>query len=46
MGKISISIPNKLEKKLRKKAMEKFGIKKGNLSKAAEEAIKSWLRKK
>lgn len=44
MGKISISIPDDLEEELRKKAMEKFGMKKGHLSKAAEEAISEWLK--
>ena len=45
MGKVSISIPDSLEDKLRRKAMDKFGMKKGNLSKAVEEAIRSWLEK-
>ena len=43
MGKISVSIPNNLEKELRIKAMKKFGMKKGYLSKAVIEALKSWL---
>ena len=44
MGKISISIPDDLEQKLRIKAMKKFGIKKGYLSKAAIEALELWLK--
>ena len=46
MGKISVSIPNNLEKELRIKAMEKFGMKKGYLSKAVIEALKSWLEER
>lgn len=46
MGKISISMPDELEDKLRKRAMEKFGMKKGCLSKAIEEAVKAWLKEK
>ena len=46
MGKITISIPDNLEKELRIKAMKKFGMKKGYLSKAGIEALKSWLKEK
>ena len=46
MGKITISIPDNLEKELRIKAMKEFGMKKGYLSKAAIEALKSWLTEK
>jgi hypothetical protein len=46
VGKISISIRDDLEEKLRTKAMKKFGMKKGCLSKAVEEAVESWLKKK
>ena len=38
-------IPDKLEKQLRIKTVERFGGKKGDLSKAVEEAIKTWLTK-
>lgn len=44
MGKISISIPDDLEKKVRIKAMKEFGMKKGYLSKAAIEALELWLK--
>ena len=43
MGKISISISDELEEKLRQKAIREFGIKKGYLSKAAIKALESWL---
>jgi hypothetical protein len=44
MGKISISISDDLEEKVRKTAMKKFGMKKGYLSKAVIEALKLWLK--
>ncbi len=44
MAKISVVIPDELEKKLRLKAMEKFGMRKGYLSKALIEAIERWLK--
>jgi hypothetical protein len=46
MGRISVELPNELEKQLRFKTVEKFGGKKGDLSKAVEEAIKTWIDKK
>jgi hypothetical protein len=35
-----------LEKQLRIKTVERFGGKKGDLSRAVEEAIKKWIAKK
>jgi len=40
-----VDIPDELEKKLRLKTIERFGGKKGDLSRAVEEAIKQWLTK-
>ena len=45
MGRISVDLPDELEKKLRFKTIEQFGGKKGDLSKAVEEAIKTWVAK-
>ena len=45
MGRISVDLPDELEKKLRFKTIEQFGGKKGDLSKAVEEAIKTWVVK-
>jgi hypothetical protein len=45
MGRISVDLPDELEKKLRFKTVEQFGGKKGDLSKAVEEAIKTWVAK-
>jgi hypothetical protein len=43
MDKISVSLPNDLEEKVRKKAIKKFGIRKGYLSKAVIKALELWL---
>lgn len=43
MGRISAVLSNELEKKLRLKALEIFGGKKGDLSRAVEEAVKTWV---
>jgi Ribbon-helix-helix domain len=46
MGRISVDLPDELEKQLRLKTVEKFGGKKGDLSRAVEEAVKTWTLKK
>jgi hypothetical protein len=46
MGRIVVIISDELEKKLRIKTIERFGGKKGDLSRAVEEAIKMWITKK
>ena len=43
VGRISVSIPDELEKKLRIKTIERFGGKKGDLSQAVEEAVQTWV---
>jgi hypothetical protein len=43
MGRISVDLPDELEKQLRLKTVERFGGKKGDLSKAAEEAVRTWI---
>ena len=43
MGRISVNLPDVLEKKLRLKTIEMFGGRKGDLSKAVEEAVKTWV---
>ena len=45
MGRISVALSDELEKKLRFKTVERFGGKKGDLSRAVEEAIKTWIIK-
>ncbi|MGA2385510.1 MAG: ribbon-helix-helix domain-containing protein [Candidatus Bathyarchaeia archaeon] len=46
MGRITADLPNELEKQLRLKTIERFGGKKGDLSRAVEEAVKTWVTKK
>jgi hypothetical protein len=46
LGRISVDLPDELEKKLRIKTVERFGGKKGDLSKAIEESIRIWITKK
>jgi hypothetical protein len=46
MGRINVDISDELEKKLRFKTVEKFGGKKGDLSRAVQEAVKTWIDKK
>ncbi|MCW3980602.1 MAG: ribbon-helix-helix domain-containing protein [Candidatus Bathyarchaeota archaeon] len=45
MGRISVELSNELEKKLRYKTIERFGGRKGDLSKAVEEAVETWVAK-
>ena len=45
MGRISADLPDELEKQLRIKTVQKFGGKKGDLSRAVEDAIKAWIAK-
>ncbi len=46
MGRINIDMPDELEKQLRIETVERFGGKKGDLSKAVQEAVKTWINKK
>jgi hypothetical protein len=46
MGRISVYVSDRLEKKLRFKTIERFGGRKGDLSRAVEEAVKTWVEKK
>ena len=43
MGRISAILPDELEKELRLKTLLIFGGRKGDLSRAVEEAIKAWV---
>ena len=45
MGRIGVELSDELEKKLRLKTIERFGGKKGDLSKAVEEAVRTWVAK-
>jgi hypothetical protein len=43
MGRICVDLQDELEKKLRFKTIERFGGRKGDLSRAVEEAVKEWV---
>jgi hypothetical protein len=45
MGRVSVELSDELEKELRFKTIERFGGKKGDLSRAVEEAVKTWVVK-
>ena len=45
MGRISVELSDELEKKLRFRTIERFGGRKGDLSRAVEEAIETWVAK-
>lgn len=45
MGRITADLPDELERKLRFKTIERFGGKKGDLSRAVEEAVRTWVAK-
>jgi len=46
MGKVNLSIDDKLEERFRVMVAKRKGMRKGNLTKAVEEAMKLWLSKK
>ena len=45
LGRINVDISDEIEKQLRLKTVEKFGGKKGDLSRAVQEAVKTWIAK-
>jgi len=40
-----VELPDDLEKQLRIRTVERFGGKKGDLTRAVEEAVKTWIAK-
>ena len=46
MGRISVILSDDLEKKLRFKTIERFSGRKGDLTKAVEDAVRTWVDKK
>jgi len=46
LGRINVDLTDEIEKQLRLKTVERFGGKKGDLSKAVQEAIQTWINKK
>lgn len=45
MGKINLVVSDKLEKEFREAVFKKYGMKRGNITKATEEALKDWIKK-
>jgi len=45
MGRVNVYLSDELEKNLRFKAIERFGGRKGDLSRAVEEAVMTWVEK-
>jgi hypothetical protein len=43
LGRINVDISDEIEKQLRLKTVERFGGKKGDLSRAVQEAVKTWI---
>jgi len=46
MGKLNLVISDKLDEKFRSEVAKRLGMRKGNLTKAIEEAIDLWLKTK
>ena len=46
MGRINVDLSDELEKNLRLKTVEIFGGKKGDLSKAVQDAVRTWINTK
>jgi hypothetical protein len=44
MGRICVFLSDDLEKKLRFKAIERFGGRKGDLSRAVGDAVRTWVQ--
>ncbi len=46
MGIINVKLSDDLEDKFRTAVFNRFGMKKGNLNKALEEAVRDWIKKR
>ena len=45
MARMNIAISDEMEKKFRETVFLKYGMKKGNITKAAEEALNDWIER-
>jgi phosphoribosylanthranilate isomerase len=43
MGKLVLTVPEELENKFREVVYKRYGMKKGNISKAIREALELWI---
>jgi len=46
MGKLTLTLNDELEKRFRDEIYKRFGMKKGNIQTAIEEAIEFWIKSK
>jgi len=46
MGRIDVILSDDLEKHFREEVFKRYGMKKGNITLAIQEAIKMWINKK
>ncbi len=46
MGRMTIELPDELDREFRVKVVKEYGGKKGALGDAIQEAVKLWLKKK
>ena len=44
MGRMDIILPDDLEQRFREEVFERYGMKRGNITKAVQEAIKQWMK--
>lgn len=44
MGRVDIILPDDLEAQFREEVFKRFGMKRGNLTKAIQEAIRQWMK--
>jgi len=42
--RINVNLPEELEKRFREEVFKRYGMKKGNIAKAIEEAIRNWIK--
>lgn len=45
MASLNLVIDDRLDEELRKKVVKRYGMKRGNIKKAVEEAIHDWIKK-
>jgi hypothetical protein len=45
MGKLNLAISDELENHFREAVFKKYGMRKGNITKAIEDAISDWINK-
>ncbi len=46
MATLNLVIDDKLDQEFRKEVVKRYGMKRGNIKKAVEDAIQNWTKKK